>query len=295
MIRIGAIIASVFIVASASGQAEMWWALRSSQNAQQREAIRAAVDEFSAKLQAALSMSGDDNATSEPIADVYPTEKTAVEAIVDAFVAQAKASPTFDVHKTRMILGTLPPDQSEVAPLPDGNVGVSGSWSTGGSSGSISQATTAKAQAQAIVFAWSRLRRVMPGARIYAGAMPQTVSPDEMALGIATGEVTQIIQQTNPVVAHGYQGKFVGVCIIGDTTTRYEARFGIQQWADNAPEFLQQQPNKRWMAKRLPDGSSTPALRATRVGRSTEWNCMRALSAYFQGEGSGYLDENFGD
>jgi len=250
VIRVAIIIACLLAVASAHGQAEMWWALRSAQNAEQREAIRSAVDEFSAKIQAALAMTGDDNITSDGMADVYPSEKGAVEAIVEAFVAQAKSSPGFNVRQTRIIVASLSPERSGIPPLPDGNVNVSGTFGGPGYSVQISPSATDQAQEQAISFAMIRLRQLLPSARIYAGTMPEALAPGEAALGIGVGEIELVVQQSNPVIARGFRGKVAGLSMIGQIQRPSETSFGIQQWADNSAEFFKQQPSKRWIIAR---------------------------------------------
>ena len=63
------------------------------------------------------------------VADIYPTQRAAVDAMVEELVADLRARPFDDFHG-QILLRKLSPQESGVPAEPEGNVNVSGSWGT---------------------------------------------------------------------------------------------------------------------------------------------------------------------
>ncbi len=240
-----AILVSVLMIESVRAQPVVWLYVGGTSPAysNQRAQVQAMVNEFVARLQTVLP------APNHAETDSYPSERAAVESMVDDFVRELRSSPGFTEGRWRIVVSKLSEKQSGIPPLPDGNVGVSGSWGSGGYSAQIDESFTKTAAQQAINQAVARLRRQLPHTKITTGDFPDASVPNVAVLGLGVGEIEQI-EQSTPIVTRGNHGRIAARIMVGETNRQVEARFGDQRWVDDWQGFLNLQPQKSWIVGR---------------------------------------------
>ena len=251
MTRMLAIFFSLMLAVSALAQDDIWSALRGGAGAysNQRAAIRAAVEEFQAKMQAALAMPNDTAGAAEGVADVYPTQRAATEALVDAFVANVRSMPGLDEHGLHIVVTRLSQAQSGIPPLPGGNVNTSGTWTVDGTSGQMGQPTTDAAAQQAIGATCSFLQRRLPRARVMRDVRTAPVPDGSLVLGVGIGEIEHI-RQSDLAHSEGSRGRMCLTFTTGGIERRLETRFDILHWAEDPAAFARQQPQEGWIVGR---------------------------------------------
>jgi hypothetical protein len=186
------------------------------------------------------------------VADVYPSEQSAIESVVDEFVAQLHESErTGDI--TEVVVAPLPEKESGVPALPDGNVNVSGTWGSAGISVSIAPSVTREAFLRAQVWALRRLTSKLPEIQAFPVQMPQALAPNQAALRIAVGEV-ESVEQSDPIVASGDRGRIKAIYFCGGISREINTQFRVVPWVQDINGFISRQNNKSWvigLSKRL--------------------------------------------
>jgi hypothetical protein len=181
--------------------------------------------------------------------DNYPTERAAVDGIVDEFVSRLRTTKAFDEPDWNVVVAKLSPQQSGLPPLPDGNVGVAGSGGVNGESFEFSPNLTNLAADNAVNEAVARLHRKLPRATITTGDFPDAAEQNQAVIGIGVGEI-EFIDKSAPYCSRGYIGRMHSHILFGNSTLLYDVRFTNRTWADDFDAFLTGQPSQNWIVGR---------------------------------------------
>ena len=241
-----AILVSILMIESVHAQPVVWLYVGGTSPAysNQRAQVQAMVNDFVARLQTVLP------APNRAETDSYPSERAAVESMVDEFVRELRSSPGFTEGRLRIVVSKLSEKQSGIPPLPDGNVGVSGSWGSGGYSTQIDESFTKNAAQQAINLAMSRLRRQLPHTKDHHGRFSRYI-PFRMLRCLGSASVRSSKSNNPPrSLPAAITDASRRVFMVGETNRQIEARFGDQRWVDDWQGFLNLQPQKTWIVGR---------------------------------------------
>jgi hypothetical protein len=199
-------------------------------------------------------------------ANIYPSERAAVEAMVDSFAAKLNASPGF--HETGLVINLAKMDSGESGILPPS---AGGSYAMPNQSGSSGPEITDAATDQAIQTASARLQlqfhnanisvsetrlpRIDRSVRLNIGSQANVeITQSEGAqpgvtIGIALGDVENFSSPT----ASGYRGRLRGMLDQNGAKTIFDTKFIDTPWVDDWASFENTQPSGIWVAGRSTD------------------------------------------
>ncbi len=209
-------------------------------------------------------------------ANIYPSERAAVEAMVDSFAAKLNASPGF--HETGLVINLAKMDSRESGILP---LSAGGSYAMPNVSGSSGPAVTDAATDLAIQLAMARLQLQFHNANISisetrlpevdrsirlsvsAQANMEIIQSERAESGVTIGIVLGDVENFTSPTASGYRGRLRGMLDQSGARTIFDTKFIDTPWVDDWATFENTQPSGVWVAGR----STDPCLSADEAER----------------------------